>query len=265
VIDELARTRRNRFDFWRRWHPYVLHSKGMTSSESLWNGLLIDVASSLVAVDELSSALVVELIEDLGLPPGVSHDILSRVAERRADHLGFRIYVPMDVYMEVLPLWTAELGWELVGTKRFAPSARFQERVGGSAEMAQVWVRTTEAVIQIELFDIHTRLEGDSAVLATMSADLLKQPEDCPGARSWAPFDTDDIWHYGILLSSTDDVTAVHRELSAMVRGGNDLVLHNEEVVINPWHGSQHTKVSRPGRRTEIELLSYMDEWVTGE
>ena len=72
---------------------------------------------------------------------GVSDDILSRSTEGDADHLGFRIYVPMDVYMEVLPLWTAGLGWELMGTKRFAPSARFQDRVGGGAEMAQVWIR----------------------------------------------------------------------------------------------------------------------------
>ena len=264
MIEELARTRRRRFDFWQRWHPHVLHSKGMSTSETLWNGLLIDVASSLVAVAELSSTLVVDLIEDLGLPPLVSDDILSRSTERRADHLGFRIYVPMDVYMEVLPLWTVGLGWELLGTKRFAPSARFQERVGGGAEMAQVWIETPEGLFQIELFDIHTRLEGDTALLATIAAELLKDPEACPGARSWVPFTTDEIWHYGVLLGSTADVGVVHRQLSEAASKG-DLLLHNEEVVINLWHGSHHTKVSTLGRKIEVELLSYVEDWETGE
>ena len=181
------------------------------------------------------------------------------------DHLGFRIFVPMDVYMEVLPVWIAALRWELMGTKRFAPSARFQDRVGGGAEMAQVWIRAPAGPFQIELFDIHTPLEGDSAHLATVAAELLNQPEVCPRARAWEPFMTDEIWHFGVLLGSTDDVAAAHRELSVTARSGGDLFLHNEDVVINLWHGSHHTKVSGPGRQIEVELLSYVDDWHTGE
>ena len=265
MIEELDGALRQRFDYWRRWHAHVLNSKGMATSETLWNGLLIDVASSLVAVDELSSTTAVDLIQDLALPPPVSQNILGRVAGFNPDHLGFRIFVPMDVYMEVLPLWVDALRWELIGTKRFAPSARFQDRVGGGAEMAQVWVQTPDGPFQIELFDIHTPLKGDSAHLATVAADLLNHRVGYPGARAWEPLTTDEIWHYGVLLGSTDDVAAVHRELSVTARSGGDLLLLNEDVVINLWHGSHHTKMSRSGRQIEVELLSYVDDWQTGE
>lgn len=258
---ELLTGSRQRLGFWRRWHPYVLSSKGLTSSDSIGNALLVDVANSLVAANELSSiAGVDDLVEGLSLPTDLAADIVSRTVDDRSDHLGFRVHAPMDVYLEMLPQWTAFDGWELVGTKRCAPSARFQERVGSSAEMAQVWLRKADASVELELFDIHTPFRGDVERLVTVSTDLLDRGKP-PPAQSWDPFRTDDIWHYGILLATLDDVAAVHRGLTDVAARRSDVSLRNDDVVVNMWHGSHHTKVFSADAGLEIEFLSYIHDW----
>ena len=245
----------DRFPFWRTWHPYVLARKGLATDAELSRAIEIDIASSLVSVNELRTAGVSDVVTRLSLPSGF---LLYRAGDA-LDHLGFRIHTPMDVYLEVLPLLVEEQGWALGGTKRFAPSRRFQERVGATAEMAQAWVEADGVVVELELFDIHAPPSGERAAISEAAA-LLGNGE-IPGATQWAAFAVDDIWHYGVRLAGLPQVEELHAALVRVQNGS--IILKNQEVVVNLWHGSHHTKVAGGEPEIEIEFLAYIDDWST--
>lgn len=255
IVSQLA----ERHSFWERWHPYVLTRKGIAGTELLDDAILIDMASSAVSIAELRSNRVDSVVSHLELGRTAKELVGGFLVDDRLDHLGFRIHAPLDVYLEAIPLLAAERGWSLEGSKRFAPSAWFQERVGASAEMAQVWLGTDDAVYQLELFDIHTPIGGDRSANSASARYVLEDPNRRPpDAQSWPPFGVDDIWHYGVLLDSTTDVGIVHETL---MEDSSGLAFRNEEVVVNLWHGSHHTKVAGGSPAIEIEFLAYLDDW----
>lgn len=245
--------------FWEQWHPYLLNRKGIARTDLLDDAILIDMASSVVSVAELGSKRVGPVVSHLGLGRTARDLVDGFAVDEQLDHLGFRIHSPMDVYFEAIPLLAEELGWEIEGSKRFAPSAWFQERVGASAEMAQVWLGTDVGLYQLELFDIHAPSGGDpSANLAAARHVLEESNQPPPGALSWPPFRSDDIWHYGVLFDSIADVAVVH---AAFMDDASDLTFRNDRVVANLWHGSHHTKVAGGSPSIEVEFLAYLDDW----
>lgn len=260
MIEDLGRFQQ-RIDLWQRWHPHVLRCKQLEGRDAIWDAVMIDIASSLVVVGSMKTTKATDLVDELSLDEDVTADIRARTIGDRVDHIGFRIGTPMDVYFEVLPTWVESAGWDLKGTKRFSPSARFQERVGSPVEMAQAWLGTPDGQIELELFDIHQAHGGDVSALGKMSAELLSQHGPYPPVESWEPFRADEIWHYGILLDTTDDVALVHGDLTREVIHRADLGLRSDDVVVNLWHGSHHTKIAKVGGGLEIEFLSYVDDW----
>jgi hypothetical protein len=249
----------DRHSFWEQWHPYVLTRKGILGADLLDDAIVIDMASSAVSIAELRSRTVGAVVSHLELGTTAQEVVGEFLIDDRLDHLGFRIHAPMDVYLEALPLLAADLGWVLEGTKRFAPSAWFQDRVGASAEMAQVWLGTDDAVFQLELFDIHMPVGGDRSVNSAAARHVLADPSRRPpDALSWPPFGSDDIWHYGVLVASIADVAVIH---DALMEDSSDLAFRNDEVVANLWHGSHHTKVAGGSPAIEIEFLAYLDDW----
>lgn len=255
IVSQLAA----RHSFWEQWHPYVLTRKGVAETALLDEAILIDMASSVVAIAELRTTRVGSVVSHLELAESAQEIVGGYLLDDRLDHLGFRIHAPMDVYLEAMPLLAEDRDWVLEGSKRFAPSAWFQGRVGASAEMAQVWLDTDDGVIQLELFDIHNPIGGDRSQNVAAARRVLEQPNrPPPNAQSWPPFRFDDIWHYGVLFDSISDVAVVHDTLKA---DSSDLEFRNEQVVTNLWHGSHHTKVAGGSPAIEIEFLAYLDDW----
>lgn len=249
-----------RYPFWRQWHPFVLKSKGVDGELALLDAISVDIASSLIAVDALRTGRAPDIVSQLGLSHGTESTIAACLAGQGLDHLGFRIHGPMDVYLEGLPAWVAEKGWTITGLKRFAPSARFQQRVGSTAEMAQVWLEIDgDRTVELELFDIHTVPAGDRKAMAAAASGVLRDGVGGLSAHDWVAFVTDDIWHYGVLLEKLDDVDRVHAALVGEASPG--IALQNESVVVNRWHGSHHTKVAGDGHDIEVEFLSYIQDW----
>lgn len=250
-----------RYEMWDSWHTYVLHAKCVHGEEMLRSAVLVDHASSEVAVRASLSEGVVDVLERTRLPADVIDTITSSVPGDRIDHIGFRIHAPMDVYMELLSVWADMKGRTLVGTKRFAPSATLQDRVGTSAEMAQVWLESPDGLVEIELFDIHRPVDTTLAPFGAEAQRILDGEQDTPHPADWGPFKADDIWHYGIRLSGLSDVKRLHESLGDVVEASDDLALRNKEVVVNLWHGSHHTKLANKAAGTEIELLAYIEDW----
>ena len=260
MIEDLGRFRQ-RIELWQGWHPYELRCKQLEGPEAIWDAVMIDIASSLVVAGSIRTIDAADLVDELSLDDDVTADIRSRTIGDRVDHIGFRIRSPLDVYFEVLPTWVESVGWDLKGTKRFSPSPRFQERVGSTVEVAQAWLGTADDQVELELFDIHQPLGGDVSALGKMSAELLNRDGPYPPVETWQPFRADQIWHYGILLATTDDVALAHGALTRGVLHRADLGLRNDDVVVNLWHGSHHTKIAKVGGGLEIEFLSYIDDW----
>jgi hypothetical protein len=127
--------------------------------------------------------------------------------------------------------------------------------------MAQVWLRLAGTQVELELFDIHKRLAGEVDDLHRLAAGVLDRARPVPGARGWAPFQNDEIWHYGVLLETTEDVAGVHRSLLGLTAEDSRFVLRNQDVVVNAWHGSHHTKLANAAAQIEIEFLAYSTEW----
>ncbi|HEY5891521.1 MAG TPA: hypothetical protein VIW94_12600, partial [Acidimicrobiia bacterium] len=149
-------TLEHRMALLRSWHGYVLAKKGLDTDDALHQARRVDATNSLVAARTLFSSSTNDLIGRLFSDEPAMRALFSNVTDEvRASHLGFRIYEPLDIYVEMLEPWAGTYGLEIVGIKRFTPSLQFRDRVGGHVEMAQVWIEREGEQVEIELFDIH--------------------------------------------------------------------------------------------------------------
>ena len=252
-----------RFAFWQKWHSYVLGCKGLGSEEELRDAINHDriVASSSASTlfgGLTSRSVVGDLFAD---QLAMRDDVISVVDEAAVNHLGFQIHEPLDVWLEGLALWAPHLECEVVGVKRFTASEAFRARAGCFVEMAQVWLRRDDVVIELELFDIHRpnptipSLEGITPSDGTWMALSAASPV----LRS--VLKGDDIWHYGVRIANEAAVEQLHERFLALVDRDRRFRLRTEQTVANPWHGSVHTKLTNLELDTEIEFLTYRVDW----
>lgn len=253
-----------RFAFWQTWHSYVLECKGVGSEVKLRGAINHDriVASSSASTlfgGLTSRSVVGDLFAD---QLAMRDEVISVVDEGAVNHLGFQIHEPLDVWLEGLALWAPRLECEVVGVKRFTASEAFRSRVGCFVEMAQVWLRRDDVVIELELFDVHrpnptipslegvTPNDGTWKSLSDASADVLR-----------SALEGDDIWHYGVRITNETAVEHLHERFLALVDRDGRFRLRTEQTVANRWHGSVHTKLTNLELDTEIEFLTYRVDW----
>jgi len=193
----------------------------------------------------------------------IGEEVLAVADETAVNHLGFLIHEPLDVWLEGLALWAPRLDWDVIGVKRFTASEAFRTSIGSFVEMAQVWVRRNDVVVELELFDIHRpnptipTLDGVARNDGVRNALSLASPERLRPALS-----NDDIWHYGVRIADEAAVERLHGRFGALVDRDDRFRLRSERTVANPWHGSVQTKLTNLDTDTEVEFLTYQVDWL---
>ena len=253
-----------RLAHWRRWHSYVLDRKGVDTQAAVLDAIAFDRAVAVAAARHLCEQRPDELLDGFFEGHATLRAEVGAVADEViVNHLGFQIREPLDVWLEGLARWAARFDVVVVGVKRFAASANFQEHVGAFAEMAQVWIGSGGQIVELELFDIHRPVTADperfDRVRPRRSTRRLLA--DFGGDELFELLNGDDIWHYGIHVVSGEAVSQLHERFRLLARTDPNYMLRSGDVVSNRWHGSVHTKLAHRGRGVEIEFLSYQVDW----
>lgn len=178
-----------------------------------------------------------------------------------ADHIGFQIHEPLDIWLDGAAGWAERLGVELVGRKRFTASEAFQGRVGAFVEMAQVWFMKDGRQVELELFDIHHRVPLGQAAADIDAAAAGHRLTEGTFDELRALLVSDDIWHFGVRVGSVDEVESLHVRFQDLCRADRRFRLRTEETVANRWHGSVHTKLANLDTGVEVEFLTYEVDW----
>ena len=254
-----------RLEFWHRWHSHVLDRKAITNHAELRTAIDHDRVVALAVARTLLAGLTTRALLDEFFADrlDIRDDVAAMVDEDLANHIGFQVREPLDVFLEGLAQWAPRLDLDLVGVKRFTASESFREQVDAFAEMAQVWLRLNDVTVELELFDIHRpnparpgRLEqldvggGTRALLAAARPDVLR----------WLLAD-DDIWHYGVRITDEAAVERLHERFRVVTRDDARFRLRTDQTVANPWHGSVHTKLINLELHIEVEFLTYRVDW----
>ena len=257
--------RAERLAFWRRWHSHVLGCKGLLDDTALWAAIDHDRVVALAATRTLltgvpTRSLLGEFFADR---PDIHDEVVAVAEEVLVNHIGFQVREPLDIWLEGLTHWAPRLDLDVVGAKRFTASEAFRERVAAFAEITQIWIRHDGSTIELELFDIHRpnpvgtgrldHLHGDGgtrALLAAATPEVLREV-----------LADDDIWHFGVLITSEAAVEQLHDRFRVLVREDPRFRLRTERTVANSWHGSVHTKLTNLELGTEVEFLTYRVDW----
>jgi hypothetical protein len=254
-----------RLAFWQRWHAHVLGCKAVADPAALRAAIQHDRVVALAAARTLLSGLTtrVLLLDFFADHRDLHDDIVAVADERLVNHIGFQIREPLDVWLEGLAQWVPRLELEVVGVKRFTASSAFRVQVGAFAEMAQIWIRQDVMTVELELFDIHRpnpartgqlghlgSINDTRALLAAALPDVLR-----------SVVADDEIWHYGVRITTADAVEQLHERFRLLVRQDQRFRLRSERTIANAWHGSVHTKLINLELDTEIEFLTYHVDW----
>lgn len=229
----------------------------------------LDLVKAYFVLAEIHNRTAVDVIREFFADhPGIVPEILPKLDQPRLHHLGFEVHEPHDLILPGFYLWTKQFShWldrpmRINGTLRFPSSANFQERVGAYTEMMQIWVELEGRELLIEMFDIY-RPRPNAWLPVKQALNFSTWPAWCRTAGSSQSqislpslLAGDEIWHYGIHVSSPAGVEALHDRFQHFVQTEAQYKLAYDRPVGNPRDTSLHTKIINKKLGLEIEFLT---------
>jgi hypothetical protein len=255
---------------WQRYEAQ-LAVKHIHSEPDLYYSLCCDYAKMLHGLMEIQSLDVDRVLSDFfadhasSIPP-----ILANVEDHRLNHLGFEVYVPLDLWLHQMDEWTSRLSRSLGQpihldkAIRFPSSQALQKRVNASVEILCLWIRVGERVLMVELFDIARSVKAvlphDDGQIHRYDSEILLTGEQVFGRHQQAMthlFENDAIWHYAIHVENRQTVLQLHEEFRLLSAEQPRYHLAYETPVHNRHDGSFHTKIINLIKSLELEFATH--------
>lgn len=196
--------------------------------------------------------------------------ICEMLATESIYHFGFEIHEPLDLVLYGINHWIEQsrrtLGADMRVHEylRFPASQAFQTRVGAYTEIMRIWLKVSDRVLMLELFDIHRPSDGVRDAPKLMHRNfhgLFRYDDPDPGhqQRLAGLFARDGIWHYAFYVKRPAEVMELHREWQGLAARDPNFIVPYAAAVHNTHDGSFHTKIiqsRQSGPRMELEFVT---------
>lgn len=237
----------------------LLKAKNIESERGLADVLYFDFQKVLHALIDVQSVNTEKILSDFFLDSAYAiPPILADISDHKLSHVGFEIYEPLDLVMENLPNWLAELSLILKKTVtlkrklRFSASAAFQQRVNAKVEILCLWLQVDERLLMLELFDIARSILN---VLPPSCEDQEQKLNEHRWAMNYL-FQNDSIWHYSISVGKEEVVQQLHDEFKSLVSKQPNYKLAYPAPIQNKYDRSFHTKLINLTHHIELEFVT---------
>ena len=206
------------------------------------------------------------------------HRQVSRIicgnARSRLHHIGFEIYEPMDLVVNVFKQQMKKYNNEnnsiikVLKIQRFPASQAFQARVNAYSEIMRLWIKLYQSTYMLELFDIHhpVHVQENTAqeqIIEKPMIEHLLSTNKSIAPKKLMPnrriFKSDAIWHYAIHVRNQDIVRQLHACFKKWVHDHSDYKLAFASIVTNANDGSFLTKIINIRQGIELEFIAQQD------
>jgi len=198
-------------------------------------------------------------------------NIISKNAQHRLHHIGFEIYAPMDLVVDIFKQQMKRMNQsrnsklKIIKIHRFPASKAFQARVNAYSEIMRLWIELYQHTFMLELFEIHHPIQihqnlEHELVLDKPMIEQLLSPNTSIVPKQLMPnrliFKQDTIWHYAIQVNNQDIVRQLHDCFKNWIRHTQDYQLAFSSIVTNTNDGSFLTKIINVRQGIELEFIA---------